>query len=75
MIPIGGKAIHNTMDEQEALQVVKMMRPKLVIPCHYNVPGLFSKKYNPADDKMFKREAEKLGVDCVILNSGESIII
>jgi len=38
MIPIGGKAIHNTMDEAEALQAVRIMRPKRVIPCHYNCP-------------------------------------
>ena len=49
MIPIGGKTVHNTMDEKEAIQAVKVMQPKLVIPCHYNSPGLFSKKYNPAD--------------------------
>ena len=55
MIPIGGKAVHNTMDEEEALQAVRIMRPKLVIPCHYNCQAFFSKKYNPADDKMFKK--------------------
>ncbi len=60
MIPIGGKVLHNTMDEEEALQAVRIMRPKLVIPCHYNLPGFFSKNYNPADDKMFKNEVEKM---------------
>ena len=25
MIPIGGKAIHNTMDEKEALEAVRIM--------------------------------------------------
>jgi L-ascorbate metabolism protein UlaG (beta-lactamase superfamily) len=51
------------------------MQPKLVIPCHYNSPALFSKKYNPADDKMFKEEVEKMGIECVILHKGESIKI
>jgi L-ascorbate metabolism protein UlaG (beta-lactamase superfamily) len=75
MIPIGGKSIHNTMDVQEALQAVKIMRPKLVIPCHYNCPAFFTKKYNPADDKMFKVEVEETGTKCIILNIGDSIDI
>jgi L-ascorbate metabolism protein UlaG (beta-lactamase superfamily) len=75
MIPIGGKAIHNTMDEEEALQVVKMMRPKLVIPCHYNCPAFFSKKFNPVDERMFKKEVEKDGIKCAPLYKGESINI
>ncbi|MEN7982447.1 MAG: MBL fold metallo-hydrolase [Nanoarchaeota archaeon] len=75
MIPIGGKTAHNTMDEEEALQAVKIIKPKLVIPCHYNCPAFFSKNGNPADDKMFKEEVEKMGIKCVILNKGESIDI
>lgn len=73
MIPIGGKAVHNTMDEEEALKAVKIMHPKLVIPCHYNCPAFFAKKYNPANDQSFKLEVEKTGAKCVILRSGESI--
>lgn len=73
MIPIGGKAIHNTMDEEEALQAINIMHPKLVIPCHYNCPAFFTKKYNPADEKMFKKEVEKTGTRCVILHKGESV--
>lgn len=73
MIPIGGRAFHNTMDEAEALQAVKIMQPKLVIPCHYNCPAFFSKKYNPADDQMFKTEVEKTGLKCAILHNGESV--
>jgi len=73
MIPIGGKTVHNTMDEKEALQAISIMKPKLVIPCHYNCPAFFSKKYNPADDKMFKEKVEKMGIKCIILYSGDSI--
>jgi len=73
MIPIGGKAIHNTMDVEEAVQAVNIMRPKLVIPCHYNCPAFFTRKYNPADVELFKREVEKTGAKCAILNAGESI--
>lgn len=75
MIPIGGKSGHNTMDEGDALKVVKQMRPRLVIPCHYNCPAFFTKKYIPADDKWFKKEVEKTGAKCVILRQGESIDI
>jgi L-ascorbate metabolism protein UlaG (beta-lactamase superfamily) len=73
MIPIGGKAVHNTMDEEEALKAVRLMKPKLVIPCHYNVPAFFTKKYNPADDKMFKKEVEKMGIKCELMYSSDSI--
>lgn len=61
MIPIGGKAVQNTMDVNEALQAVKIIQQELVIPCHYNCPAFFTKKYNHADDKMFKTEVEKAG--------------
>ncbi len=67
MIPIGGGSIHNTMDETEALEAVKLMRPKLVIPCHYNCPAFFSKKFNPADDEMFKKGVEEMGIECSIM--------
>ena len=73
MIPIGGKTVHNTMDVEEAIQAVKIMRPKLVIPCHYNCPAFFSRKYNPADAQLFKREVEKTGGRCAILGMGDSI--
>jgi L-ascorbate metabolism protein UlaG (beta-lactamase superfamily) len=75
MIPIGGRIIPNTMGEKEALQAVRIMKPKLVIPCHYNCPAFFSKKYNPADDKMFKREVEKMDIKCALLYNGDSINI
>jgi len=74
MIPIGGKEAHNTMDEPEALQAVKGLNPKLVIPCHYNLPAfLFKKDYCAADDVMFKREVEKMGIECRIMKNGDEI--
>jgi L-ascorbate metabolism protein UlaG (beta-lactamase superfamily) len=75
MIPIGGRIIPNTMGEKEALQAVRIMKPKLVIPCHYNCPAFFSKKYNPADDKMFKVEVEKMGIECNIMKYGDETLI
>ena len=73
LIPIGGKDIHNTMDVEQAVQAVRIMQPKYVIPCHYNCPAFFTKQYNPADDSQFKAEVEKAGSECVILGIGESI--
>lgn len=73
MIPIGGKVAHNTMNVEEAVQAVQVMRPKQVIPCHYNCPGLFSKSLNPADDQKFKADVERAGSRCVIMNAGESM--
>jgi len=74
MIPIGGgKAVHNTMDVEAALQAVRMMHPKLVIPCHYNCPAFFSKNYNPADDNMFKEEVEKMGIKCSVMKYRDEI--
>ncbi len=75
MIPIGGRAAHNTMDEDEALEAVRIMKPVVVLPCHYNCPGLFTSKYSPADDAYFKREVEKLGSECVILGNADSIVL
>jgi len=75
MIPIGGRIAHNTMDEQEALEAVRIMHPKLVIPCHYNCPGLFTRRLNPADDMMFQREVKKTGAECTVLHDGESIAV
>jgi len=75
MIPIGGKEIDNTMDEIDAIEAVKIIQPKLVIPMHYNCPILFTKKGNPANDLRFKKEVEQVGAECEILGKGESLTI
>ena len=62
MIPIGGQETKNTMNVKEALEAVKMMSPKKVIPCHYNCGFLLSRKLNSADDQLFKREVERWGL-------------
>jgi len=71
MIPIGGRVIGNTMDEKEALEAVRLIQPKLVIPCHYNGNFFWRKNVNPADDEMFKIEVEKMGMDCHIMHYGD----
>jgi len=73
MIPIGGKITRNTMDEEAAIQAVKTIKPKLVIPCHYNCPGFFSRTLNPADEEKFKQGVEALGIQCSILHTGDTI--
>ncbi len=75
MIPIGGGKMPNTMSVQEALKAVKIIAPKLVIPCHYNVPYGFIKNVNPADDIFFRDEVLKMGVDCKILAYSEEIVL
>jgi L-ascorbate metabolism protein UlaG (beta-lactamase superfamily) len=76
MLPIGGFGQSTwTMDVDEALQAVEFISPKCVIPCHYNVPLFWKRKFAPADDRRFKREVERLGVECEILHYGESLTI
>ena len=72
MIPIGGQEAGNTMDVDEALEAVEMMNPRVVIPMHFNLRALFSRKYCPADGKDFQTRAAKLGSKCVLLASGET---
>ncbi len=75
MIPIGGRVVKNTMGEEEALEAVKLISPKKVIPCHYDCDALWIRKLNPADDEMFKREVEKMGSECIIMKDGDEILV
>lgn len=75
MIPIGGRKIGNTMNEEEALEAVKLIKPRLVIPTHYNCPILFTKHGNPANDLRFKFDVECMGFDCCILGKGEHVLL
>ena len=76
MIPIGGIGGGIwTMDEAEALEAVKLMSPKKVIPCHYNASFLWIKNVAPADADMFKREVEKMGIECTIMKYRDEIIV
>jgi L-ascorbate metabolism protein UlaG (beta-lactamase superfamily) len=75
MIPIGGRKVHNTMDEKEALEAVKMMSPKIVIPCHYDCGALLSRRLNQADADVFKSEVEKMGIECNIMKYGDEILV
>ena len=76
MLPIGGMGNNIwTMDVDDALEAVKLIRPKRVIPCHYNVPFFWKKHFAPADEQRFKREVEKLGFECSIMRYGDEIVL
>ena len=75
MIPIGGGEMDNTMDEYEALEAIKIIQPKLVIPMHYDLPVLFTRHYGSVDESLFKSETEKLGARCKILKQGEHTLV
>jgi L-ascorbate metabolism protein UlaG (beta-lactamase superfamily) len=74
MIPIGGRIAKNTMNEDEALEAVRLISPKLVIPCHYNEAFFWKKNCNPADDRFFKKQVEDMGIECRIMGYGDEII-
>jgi len=75
MIPIGGQVVKNTMNVEEALEAVKMMSPKKVIPTHYNCGALLWRKLNSANPDAFKNGVEKMGIECIILKDGDEIIV
>ncbi len=76
MLPIGGLGNNTwTMDLSDALEAVKLISPRKVIPCHYNVPFFWIKNMAPADGQLFKHEVEKLGIECSIMQYGDEIKI
>ena len=75
MIPIGGQETKNTMNVEEALEAVKLMSPKKVIPCHYNCGFLLSRKLNSANPYAFKNGVEKMGLECIIMKDGDEIVV
>jgi L-ascorbate metabolism protein UlaG (beta-lactamase superfamily) len=66
-LPIGGNFV---MDTEDAFKAVKMIRPRKVIPIHYDTFPLIK-----ADPIKFKQLVETIGVDCEIMKSGEMIEI
>lgn len=67
ILPIGGNFV---MDVEDALKAVEMIKPKVVIPMHYNTWDIIS-----ADEEKFKKGSKQLGVKCIILKPGESVEI
>ncbi len=69
LLPIGG---HFTMDELQAAKAVEMLKPKYVIPMHYNTFPVIQ-----ADPERFRALVEKRapGVKVVVLKPGEELRI
>ncbi len=66
MLPIGGRF---TMDEEAALVAVKMLKPKIVIPMHYNTFSVIH-----ADPTKFQKLAEEnTDTEVIIMKPGDSI--
>lgn len=65
MLPIGG---FYTMDTEGALLALDYLRPKKVIPMHYNTFPVIK-----ADPFYFKKQAEsRTGVSCLIMRPGDT---
>ncbi len=64
LLPIGG---YFTMDINDAAKAVEFLKPKKVIPMHYDT-------FDPikADPKKFAEKARELGTECIILEPGHS---
>jgi len=64
-VPIGG---YYTMNVDEAVEAVKIVKPKLAIPMHFNTfPQI------KADPEEFRRKVEKEGFKVKVLKIGEEI--
>ena len=48
---------------------------KTVVPYHFNNDILWIKRANPADDEMFKRELERIGLECMIMKYGDENVV
>jgi L-ascorbate metabolism protein UlaG (beta-lactamase superfamily) len=66
MLPIGDNF---TMGPEDALEAVRLLRPKTVIPMHYNTFDVIKQ-----DPQAFKRTVEQeTGSACVVLEPGASL--
>ena len=65
LLPIGD---YFTMGIDDAVRAVGFLKPKCVVPVHYNTfPPI------ETDPLVFKKKVEALGVDCVVLGPGQSM--
>ena len=64
LLPIGGNF---TMDVPDAVKAVEFLKPRKVIPMHYNTNELIK-----ADPDDFAKRIKLLGVEGIILKPGES---
>lgn len=67
LLPIGG---NYTMDIDDAVKAARLLKPKIVVPMHYNTMSII--KQNP---HLFAHQLENLGIDCAILAPEEFLSI
>ncbi len=67
ILPIGGNYV---MDVEDAVIAVDFIKPKMVIPMHYNTWDIIR-----ADEIKFKNLVEGKGIKCSILKPGEYVEI
>jgi len=66
LLPIGGRF---TMDPEAALMAVKLIKPEIVIPMHYNTFDVIK-----ADPYKFQRLVEEnTDAEAIVLESGDNI--
>jgi L-ascorbate metabolism protein UlaG (beta-lactamase superfamily) len=71
LVPIGGGT---TMDSVEALRAIDKIKPRLIVPMHYNLPsGVYKAGQVSTDD--FSRVLSEKGFESRVLQPGESIVI
>ena len=68
LVPIGSNF---TMDPEDALEAVKLLKPKQVVPIHYNTfPPI------KQDSEAFKKAVEaQTDAECVVLKAGEVLTL
>lgn len=66
-LPIGDRF---TMGIDEAVRAAKALKPKIVVPIHYNTFPMIA-----VNDQQFKAKIEALGLQCKILKPGESMVL
>jgi len=68
MLPIGGNFV---MGIDDAVKAVEFLKPKIVVPMHYNTFDIIKK-----DPEEFKKKVgNKTGADVIILKPGEMITV
>lgn len=75
MLPIGGRVARNTMDEEAALDAVRLVEPRHVVPCHYDCAFAWRRRVNPADVATFARRVRELGSECHPLAREEELVL
>lgn len=67
-VPIGD---NYTMGPEDAIEAVKLLRPRMVVPIHYDTFPLIAQ-----DAAAFEREVELSSqVDCVVLKPGQEVVL